>query len=178
MVLFAVTGLTLNHAARIEATPQLIQRQLVLPPDLQQTLMESSDAENHAPLPTNVAHWLSSELEIAIGLRVAEWSADEVYLSLPGPGRDAWLSIDRYTGEVEYEHTARGWISYFNDLHKGRHTGPIWGWFIDLFAISCLVFCITGLFLLHLHARQRQMTWPLVGLGLLMPLLIVLLLIH
>ena len=37
---------------------------------------------------------------------------------------------------------------------------------------------ITGLFLLHLHARQRRMTWPLVGLGLLIPLLLALLLIH
>ena len=28
------------------------------------------------------------------------------------------------------------------------------------------------------HARQRRMTWPLVGLGLLIPLLIALILIH
>ena len=35
--------------------------------------------------------------------------------------------------------------------------------------MACLVFCITGLFLLHLHARQRRMTWPLVGLGLTLP---------
>jgi hypothetical protein len=44
--------------------------------------------------------------------------------------------------------------------------------------VACLVFCITGLFLLHLHARQRRMTWPLVGLGLMVPLLIALILIH
>ena len=44
--------------------------------------------------------------------------------------------------------------------------------------MACLVFCITGLFLLHLHARQRAMTWPLVGAGLLVPALIALLLIH
>ena len=81
-------------------------------------------------------------------------------------------------GAVEYEATRRGWVSYFNDLHKGRNAGPGWGWFIDVFAVACLVFCITGLFLLHLHARQRRMTWPLVGLGLLIPLLIALLLIH
>ena len=56
--------------------------------------------------------------------------------------------------------------------------GPAWGWFLDVFAVACLVFCITGLFLLHLHARQRRMTWPLVGLGLLIPLLIALILIH
>lgn len=74
--------------------------------------------------------------------------------------------IDRETGAVEYESTSRGAVSYLNDLHKGRNAGPAWGWFLDLFAVACLVFCITGLFLLHLHARQRRMTWPLVGLGL------------
>lgn len=94
------------------------------------------------------------------------------------PGGDAWLSLDRSTGAVEYERTGRGAIAYLNDLHKGRNAGPAWGWFIDVFAIACLVFCITGLFLLHLHARQRRMTWPLVGLGLLIPLLLALLLIH
>jgi len=178
MLLFAVTGLTLNHAGRIEAKPQVRRHQLVLPPDLQQILVENGAKEGNAALPVRVSRWLGRELDMSVGWRLAEWSEDEIYLPLPGPGRDAWLSIDRHTGEVEYEHTRRGWVSYFNDLHKGRNTGPIWAWFIDLFAISCLVFCITGLFLLHLHARQRQMTWPLVGLGLLLPLLIALLFIH
>ena len=91
---------------------------------------------------------------------------------------DIRVSIDRDSGAVEYEATTRGWVSYFNDLHKGRNAGPAWGWFLDVFAGACLVFCITGLFLLHLHARQRRMTWPLVGLGLMIPLLIALILIH
>jgi hypothetical protein len=176
MLLFAATGITLNHAAKIEGKPQVSNRQLELPPPLLQALATQEDG--NAPLPARVADWLARELDLAIGGRTAEWSPQEVYLSLPGPGSDAWLSIDRETGAVEFERTRRGWVSYFNDLHKGRNAGAGWGWFIDLFAVACLVFCITGLFLLHLHARQRRMTWPLVGLGLLVPLLIALLLIH
>lgn len=176
MLLFAATGLTLNHAAAIEAKPQVTQRQFELPAPLLQRLR--GPEEGNAPLPAAVASWLSSELSLRLARQPAEWSADEVYLSLPGPGEDAWLSINRHSGAIEYERTVRGWVSYFNDLHKGRNAGPAWGWFIDLFAIACLVFCITGLFLLQMHARQRRMTWPLVGLGLLLPLLIALLLIH
>ncbi|MDR6674007.1 PepSY-associated TM helix domain-containing protein [Xanthomonas sp. 1678] len=176
MLLFAASGLTLNHAARIEAKPQVLNRTAQLPATLLQRL--GGQADGDAPLPRPVSVWLERELGLSLGRRPAEWSADEVYLALPGPGSDAWLSIDRGSGAVEYERTDRGWISYFNDLHKGRNTGPAWGWFIDLFAVACLVFCITGLFLLQLHARQRRMTWPLVGLGLLIPLLIALLLIH
>lgn len=176
MLLFSLTGITLNHASKIEAKPQVQNQQLELPAPVLKALGEREDG--NAPLPARVADWLSNRLEVSIGSREAEWSPEEIYLSMPGPGSDAWLSIDRETGAVEFEKTRRGWVSYFNDLHKGRNAGPGWGWFLDVFAVACLVFCITGLFLLHLHARQRRMTWPLVGLGLLIPLLIALLLIH
>jgi len=176
MLLFSLTGITLNHASKIEAKPQVQNLQLELPAPVLKALGERE--EGNGPLPARVADWLSNRLEVSIGSREAEWSPEEIYLSMPGPGSDAWLSIDRETGAVEFEKTRRGWISYFNDLHKGRNAGPGWGWFLDVFAVACLVFCITGLFLLHLHARQRRMTWPLVGLGLLIPLLIALLLIH
>ncbi|MNU99102.1 PepSY-associated TM helix [compost metagenome] len=176
MLLFSITGITLNHASKIEAKPDVHNQKIALSAPLLSALGTREDG--NAPLPGKVADWLSRELDVSIGKRPAEWSPEEIYLSMPGPGSDAWLSIDRETGAVEFEKTRRGWVSYFNDLHKGRNAGPGWGWFLDLFAVACLVFCITGLFLLHLHARQRRMTWPLVGLGLLIPLLIALLLIH
>lgn len=176
MLLFAITGITLNHAAKIEATPDVQHRQLALPPAVLGQLGDRE--EGSAPVPRAVRQWLDGELGTSIGGRAAEWSQEEIYLSLPRPGGDAWLSIDRESGAVEFESTSRGAVSYLNDLHKGRNAGPAWGWFLDVFAVACLVFCITGLFLLHLHARQRRMTWPLVGLGLLIPLLIALLLIH
>ena len=176
MLVFAATGLTLNHAAQIETHPKTSHRTTTLPAPVLRALGTREDG--NAPLPYAVAAWLDRTLALSLGRRVAEWSTDEVYLSMPGPGTDAWLSIDRGSGAVEYESTDRGWIAYFNDLHKGRNVGPAWRWFIDLFAIACLVFCITGLFLLQMHARQRRMTWPLVGLGLVIPLLIALLLIH
>lgn len=176
MLLFAATGITLNHASRIEAKPEITQRTAQLPPALVVEL--KAPQEGNAPLPAAVATWLGDELSVAIGKRPAEWSEEEIYLSMPAPGEDAWLSIQRDTGAVEYERTERGWISYFNDLHKGRNAGPAWSWFLDVFALACLVFCITGLLLLQLHARQRRMTWPMVGLGLLVPLLLALLFIH
>ncbi len=176
MLLFAATGITLNHAARIEAKPEVVNLQRELPASLLERLGAREDGQ--APLPAPVADWLGNELDVPIGAREAEWSAEEIYLSMPSPGADAWLSIDRASGAVEFERTDRGWISYFNDLHKGRNAGPAWGWFLDVFAIACLVFCITGLFLLHLHARQRRLTWPMVGLGLVVPLLLALLFIH
>lgn len=176
LLLFALTGITLNHAAQIEAQPRSERRIATLPPPLRAALGTRDDGE--AALPAKVEDWLDAELDIALRGRNGEWSPEEVYLSLPTPGADAWLSIDRESGAVEYERTDRGWIAYLNDLHKGRNAGPAWRWFIDLFALASLVFSITGLCLLQLHARQRPGTWPWVGLGLLLPVLITLLFIH
>jgi len=176
MLLFSITGVTLNHSSVIEAKPQTLNRTVDMPPSLLKALGKRN--EGSAPLPGSVSDWLNDVLPVAIGAQPAEWSEQEVYLSLPRPGGDAWLSIDRATGAVEYERTSRGWIAYLNDLHKGRNTGAAWRWFIDLFAIACLVFCITGLFLLQMHARQRPTTWPWVVLGLVLPLLLALLFIH
>lgn len=176
MLLFAVTGITLNHAAKIEATPVVVHVNDVLPATLLKRL--PARTEGNAELPAPVVAWLREKHGIVADAREAEWSEDEIYLSMPGPGRDAWLSIQKDGGALEYERTDRGTLAFLNDLHKGRNAGAAWSWFIDLFAVACIVFTATGLFLLWLHARQRRATWPLVALGLLIPMLLALLFIH
>lgn len=183
MLLFAVTGFTLNHAGQIEAKPRVVSRTESLPASLLPVLQQAAEAQQSQPqegasLPVTVQAWAREVLGAETRQRAVEWSEDEAYVPLPQPGGDAWLRIGLQDGEAEYEHTDRGWISYFNDLHKGRHTGVAWSWFIDLFAAACLVFCITGLFILQMHAGRRPMTWPMVGLGLLIPALLALLLVH
>ena len=177
MLLFAVTGITLNHAADIPATPEVRQRSLQLPPALADALREPPQADD-APLPAPVRDWLQRVLEVELPAAAAEWSDAEVYLALPRPGGDAWLRVDREAGAVEYERTDRGWIALLNDLHKGRHAGTAWSAFLDLFAVACVVFCVTGLLILKSHAPNRPSTWPLVGFGLVAPWLLVLLFVH
>lgn len=175
MLLFAVTGITLNHAAQIEASPQVIERQARLPEALQRELQAQPP---EAGMPEPLRTWLESELEIDLTERDAEWTDGELYVALPRAGGDAWLSLELESGELLYEFTDRGWISYLNDLHKGRNTGVAWSWFIDIFAGACVVFSLTGLLLLQRHAAGRPTTWPLVGLGLVVPVLLALLFIH
>jgi hypothetical protein len=177
MLLFSITGITLNHAGRIATTPEVTTLDAKLPSPLLARVARASDAEK-APLPPAVADWIETSLGVRDGRREAEWSDDEVYLSLPRPGGDAWLSIDRKSGTVRYERTDRGWISYFNDLHKGRNTGPVWAVFIDVFAAACILFAGTGLFLLKMHAGRRPSTWPIVALGLVLPAVLLILFVH
>ncbi|MGA0596884.1 PepSY-associated TM helix domain-containing protein [Enterovirga sp. CN4-39] len=177
LLLFTVTGITLNHAAEIEGKPKVFTREAQLAPALAGALAPAPQ-KGRAPLPAEVAAWLGAELGLDLRSREAEWSAGEAYVSLPRAGGDAWLTVARDTGEVVYERTDRGWISYLNDLHKGRNTGTVWKWFIDFFAVACLVFTLTGLVLLQLHSHNRPSTWPLVGFGLLGPVLLLLFFIH
>ena len=175
MLLFAATGITLNHSAQIEASPVTAERQAQLPDALLRPLQARPPKTG---LPAALRDWLEDELGLDLADANAEWSDGELYIALPRPGGDAWLSLELGAGEVVYESTDRGWISYLNDLHKGRNTGSAWSLFIDAFAAVCIVFSLTGLLLLRRHAGARPTTWPLVGLGLVIPLLLALLFIH
>lgn len=177
MILFAATGITLNHAAEIQAQPVITTAEAPLPQNLRDVLARASD-EPRQPLPQNVSAWIDQRFNAATASHDAEWSPDEIYLTVARPGGNAVISIDRASGAVAYEDTWRGWIAYLNDLHKGRDTGPYWSWFIDIFAAACVLFCLTGLGLLWLKATARPSTWPLIGLGVLIPLLLAIFLIH
>lgn len=177
MLLFAITGITLNNATHIESVPVVSNKSATMPQALLNQI-KATPSSDKAVLPKATADWVSNAIGVELANVPGEWSDAEVYLSLPRPGGDAWLVIDRATGEVNYELTERGWVSYLNDLHKGRNTGTAWSWFLDIFSVAALVFSITGLCMLSMHANNRPSTWPLVGLGVVLPLVLVILFIH
>jgi len=182
MVLFSVTGITLNHAADIPTTPVVVRSQAQMPAaalaSLQAAARQAADGSTGVAMPEQAAAWLAEALQVRVAGQPVEWSDDEAYVSLPRPGGDAWINVDLATGQVERETTDRGLVSYLNDLHKGRHAGTAWSLFLDVFAVACLLFSLTGLWLLHLHSKGRRLTWPLVGFGLLVPVVVAVLFIH
>ena len=180
MLMFALTGITLNHSGAIEAKPRIETRSVAIPASLRddlRTLAGDGQAAEH-PLPDAATRWVADAMALSVAGKPAEWSEGEIYLALPRPGGDAWLHLDLEAGEAEYELTDRGWIAWLNDLHKGRNTGEAWRWFIDLFAVACVVFSVTGLLILQVHATTRASVWPVVGLGVVLPALLILLFIH
>ena len=176
LLLFSITGITLNHAASIGATPQVSTGNAQLPPALVSELAAERGVAD--AVPSGVSRWIESQFDIDVDAATPEWSEDELYLSAPGPGRDAWVSIELASGAARFEATDRGWIAYFNDLHKGRNTGFAWTLFIDVVAAACVFFGLTGLVLLWIQARQRTSTWPLVGGGVGILVVLMVLLAH
>ncbi len=175
MMLFAITGLTLNHAASISASPKTVQKSGLLAPACGRC-WPTRRRTMRPCRPRGGSGGARGRSEPAG--RPGEWSDGEVYVAMPRPGGDAWVSIDRTSGAITSERTDRGWVSYLNDLHKGRNAGAAWFWFIDVFAVACIVFTLTGLLLLQMHARHRPSTWPLVAAGFLIPAAIAVFVLH
>jgi len=175
LLLFAVTGFTLNHAAQIEAQPKVTKVERQVP---ETTLAGLASVTANAPLTPVQATAIRGATGVDVRGATVDADEDGIYLTLSAPGVDSTLEISRIDGRATYERTDRGLIAVLNDLHKGRHSGPVWAMFIDLIAIACVIFAVTGLGLLWLYARGRRVTWPLVTLGLVLPFILFLLFVH
>lgn len=179
LLMFSLTGLTLNNAGLFESKARITSGQAQVPAEvLVVTLAQAKSNAKKAELPAPLRAWLRQQWGFKTEGQLAEWSADELYLSLPRPGGDAWVRIALPDGEAEFERSDRGVVAYLNDLHKGRHTGPAWSWFLDVFSVACLLFAITGLLILKMHAVKRRSIWPLVAAGFLLPTALLLVFVH
>ncbi len=181
LLFFALTGFTLNHASSFEASKQQFTTERK---DIPAALLDSlradlrDNGEGEAEPTEPLRKWIRATFAVETAHRTADWKSDEIQLTLERPGGDAWIQLDLTRGVAEYHLTNAGWIAYLNDLHKGRHTGAVWSWFLDLIVVACVIFSVTGFVILKMHATRRQLTWPLVGFGILVPVLIAALFIH
>ena len=164
LTLFTVTGITLNHASAISAEPVVASGDAQLPENLRALLAASAAAEPMRRRRKS-PRGRRTHSSFRCATRRRNGRKKSCICRLPVPDRDAWVSIDRASGAAKFETTDRGWLAYFNDLHKGRNTGIVWMIFIDVVAVAVLFFSLTGLVLLWIQARQRTSTWPLVGGG-------------
>jgi hypothetical protein len=176
MLLFSLTGLTLNNPEWFAGEPTITSREIALSESLKQQLEAVESGES---LDTAIAARLSRETGIAIsrsGPPLVEFG--EIIFDLGGPGVRSSLAIDLATGDAYYERIDNGFIARLNDLHKGRDTGVVWGLLIDITALVCIVFCVSGLGLLAINARARRWTWPVTTLGIAAPLIAYVLFVH
>lgn len=177
MLLFAITGITLNHASQIPGATTVKTIEAELPVTLLVDFEQLPQTETR--LPPRIIDWLYRMHDIEVPSQVTgSFDGVEYYIAWPGPGVDRWLSIDSEFGELVFESTDRGPIAYLNDLHKGRDTGLVWVGLIDVMAVAIIVFTLSGLWLLVKQASYKQTTWPLTALGVLLPVVIALVFIH
>lgn len=146
LLFFSITGITLNHPTW-QSRWGAAQNLTVI--SLPHELGEWPDVRVQSEYADRVAAWLKQQ-----GVRSVLWQArfeqDEqlLELSFKRPAGYAVAIVDFERGEIELEQQFSGYLALANDLHKGRDVGQAWKWLIDITAIACLVFALTGFYLL------------------------------
>jgi uncharacterized protein len=143
-LLFALTGLTLNHQDFGAGNPRLSTSTIEFPPEMMAN-----------PNRNAIAAYLASKLQIATPLKDYHEDDEQIQMTYAAPGHRTVVTIDREkrTGEVEFE--TRGLLGRLDDLHKGFDSGRAWYWVIDVAAILLGISALTGMVtLISLRARR------------------------
>ncbi|KPL98975.1 PepSY-associated TM helix domain-containing protein [Vibrio splendidus] len=153
VLFFSVTGITLNRPELFESTQPNIQRStLTLPTSLfsiQDGRLKADETAFETFLfeEANLSG-VPSGLDIYAEIEGGELLIGEVSMDFKGPGYNASVFVDVASEMVEVETTNYGVIALLNDLHKGRNSGEVWKWFIDITALLMIFFVLTGVCLL------------------------------
>ena len=146
VLLFAITGLTLNHDDFGLSQPSITKSRITLPDDV----LERPDRAI-----------LGRSLQMALGLSspVTDYHEDpeQIQVTFAAPGHRTVVTVSRadHTGDVEME--TRGLLGKLDDLHKGFDSGPVWYWVIDLAAVMLSLSALTGMItLVSFRARRRS----------------------
>jgi hypothetical protein len=145
VLLFAVTGLTLNHEdfgwsqPRITHTTIQVPGALVGQPDAR-AIGDELRAILHVPTPVTQFHA----------------DADQIEVTMTAPGRHTQVTISRRDGRAEVESVTRGAMATLDDLHKGLDSGPVWRWIIDITAVLLTISSLTGIITLLTLPRRRK----------------------
>lgn len=178
MLFFAATGITLTHAGYFENTRPVVTRHEATVPAAVLAEVNALAGSAGQDLPASLSAWVHATWGMSLHPKNVEWQDDELFIDLKRPGVDAWLSVNRHSGAARYEASDQGWIAFLDDLHRGKNTGPVWSWLVTAFAACCVIFSLTGLAILQIRARSRWQVWPVVGLGVLIPAVLILIFIH
>jgi hypothetical protein len=155
MLLFSVTGLTINHEIALgAATARPTQRE-------SEVAAQLVAARDHSRIVEN--------LRETFGIRGAMTNFsefdDELAIAFKSPGEVWDITIAKPSGKVTARSERYSFVAILNNLHRGRYTGPAWGWIIDFSAGLIVLACVTGFILWLALPRRRQwgIAWLVLG---------------
>jgi hypothetical protein len=152
VLLFAITGLTLNHDDFGLSEPRTTTSMTMVPSALLAHPDERAIVEH---------------LRAAIAVRPPATryreDPDVIELAFAAPGRRTTVTITRADGTARVESETRGLLGRIGDLHKGQDSGRAWKWLIDVTAVLLTLSAVTGIVTLLALPKRRNLAL-LVGL--------------
>lgn len=165
LIFFSVTGVTLNHLEWVSTKnqPQLWQA------DVPKKVLN----DFKPPISQAMIDWLKTTHNLPIAKNIG-WDDEfmELTLDYSLPAGYAYVVVDINQGKYSVDYQTGTVFQLLNDLHKGRHSGPVWSWLIDLSAVFMVFFSITGLIILWQNRPKRRVGIILTVLGTFTPVLI------
>jgi len=152
---FAVTGLTLNHADWFAKQEHTVQ--------LRGSVDKKYLAKDVAKL--ELVEYFRNAHGIHGAVKDFRVEDTDCSIAFKGPGYAADVLIDRATGRYELTETRTGLFAVLNDLHKGRDTGTVWAWMIDLSAVLMTLVSLSGLLLIFFLQKKRVSGLIVAGAG-------------
>jgi len=149
VLFFAVTGLTLNHPDWFAGSVKT--RQSEGPVDAALLKATGGSEAEQAGLIQSVR--VREHLHGAVAdLRVDD---SQISFSYRAPGYSSDVIVDRQKGTYSLTEVRNGFVAEINDLHKGRDSGKVWGWMIDVSAVLLTLVSLTGLIILWFIYKRR-----------------------
>lgn len=169
LLFFAVTGVVLNHPDWLDSKDAQQGVETYPLPDGIRHQLQASGSPDTASLEAHieVLTGLTSPKEVSI-----DREFNEVTLDYPLPAGYAFVVVSAETVSIDVEYRRGSLLALWNDLHKGRHSGAVWGLLIDGSAILMVFFALTGLVILLQNPRFRGRGLLVVALGAITPWLI------
>ncbi|MDE3199086.1 MAG: PepSY-associated TM helix domain-containing protein [Acidobacteriota bacterium] len=146
VLFFAVTGLTLNHAEWFASEARTTELKGKM--DMK---WFGKDVDK-----LDIVEYIRRVHGVKSGLSDFHVDDSQCEVSFKGPGYSADTFIDRATGEYQLTITRQGLVAVLNDLHKGRDTGTVWAWIIDICSGLMTLISLTGLILIFFLQKRRM----------------------
>ena len=171
LILFCVRRNVLNHIDWLKNDKNNGQVTAVIPAEL---VTKANEQLNTLPtLYPEIEAYLAEQYALT-KVKSIEWEKEDalVMLDYPLPAGFAYAELDFTTGELNLDYQTGGFLSLIGDLHKGRHSGEVWSWVIDISAVLMILFAITGMIILFQNRKKRLAGIWITVLGVVTPLVI------
>lgn len=171
LILFCVSGIVLNHVDWLKNDKSNGQVTSTIPAEL---VTKANAQLNTLPsLYPEIEAYLATQYSLT-KVKSIEWEKEDalVMLDYSLPAGFAYAELDFTTGELNLDYQTGGFLSLIGDLHKGRYTGEVWSWVIDISAVLMIIFAITGMIILFQNRKKRLAGIWITVLGIATPLVI------
>ncbi|XQF92783.1 PepSY-associated TM helix domain-containing protein [Pseudoalteromonas espejiana] len=171
LILFCVSGIVLNHIDWLKNDKNNGQVTATIPAEL--VTKANAQLDTLPTLYPEIEAFLAKQYSLT-KVKSIEWEKEDalVMIDYPLPAGFAYAELDFTTGELNLDYQTGGFLSLISDLHKGRHSGAVWSWVIDISAVLMIIFAITGMIILFQNRKKRNLGVWITLLGVATPLVI------